>query len=82
MLTLFHGTTYAEGLDGLVRNRESNVLVVYGNADEFTGEERYDEWRKELERAAVGNLRVVKVEGGTHFWRDGEMIQVIEQWLP
>jgi hypothetical protein len=86
LLTLFRTNTYATGLNQLIRDPGANVLVVYGNYDEFTREVNYDEWAGEL--AAVdrkGELKVVKVEQGTHFWRGEtgrELQAIIKQWLP
>jgi hypothetical protein len=59
---------------------------VYGDHDEFTGEASYETWAGELQRVATeADLKVVKVENATHFWRgeQGEQLrEVVERWLP
>lgn len=91
LLTLFHSRSYAETLKALVQNPRSNVLILYGDRDEFTGTDSYDAWVKELQRDVGrctgdtgGRLQVGFVEGATHFWEHRKaqiMQQIVEQWL-
>jgi uncharacterized protein len=92
VLTLFHTSHYTSTLKALIQDKESDVLVVYGGRDEFTGVNAYDRWQKELEGYTrespgkeSGTLRVCKVEDGTHFWfgRSGEELErVVGEWVP
>lgn len=91
LLTLFHSRSYAETLKALVQNPRSNVLILYGDSDEFSGIGSYEAWVKELQRDAGqgtgdtgGRLQVGFVEGATHFWEPRKariMQQIVEQWL-
>ena len=81
-----------------MRDSRSNVLIVYGDDDEFTSADAYDAWvttlRKDREALSTGeqtehtpgNLEVVKIEGASHFWREEEavdrLIEVVRGWLP
>ncbi|KAI0789879.1 alpha/beta-hydrolase [Abortiporus biennis] len=73
-LTAFRGNMYATTLNNLLSNKRADVLVVFGDHDEFTGEESYDTWAEDLKRQVQGegkgHLQIVKVEGATHFWTD------------
>jgi alpha/beta superfamily hydrolase len=84
---MFHTDTYATALNKLLQNSKSNVLIVYGDQDEFTGSGCYDHWVKELEGVAKGKgtLNSSRVENATHFWRgraSKELAYVVEGWLP
>ncbi|KAL0954829.1 hypothetical protein HGRIS_003774 [Hohenbuehelia grisea] len=87
LLTLFNGGTYASKLKELIQDPRSNVLVVFGDHDEFTSISKYRGWQNELESLAEaadrGTLKVVEIEGGSHFWggRAGEdLIEAIGEW--
>jgi hypothetical protein len=83
-LTLFK-SRYEEALKELLRNPASNVLVVFGNSDQFTSVASYQTWRGALETGPVGKLKCVEVKEGSHFWRDedgDEMVELVSQWLP
>ncbi|KAF8150634.1 Alpha/Beta hydrolase protein [Crassisporium funariophilum] len=80
-LTLFNSASYTTALVDLVRNDDSNVLVVYGSRDEFTSQSKYKAWASGL----LGNVEIVEVEGGSHFWRGNsgrELEAIIKGWLP
>lgn len=85
-MTGFHGNTYAQALQGLIRDPQSNVLIVHGDCDEFTGDSTYKTWVEELEKEAIeDNVRVVRVEGATHFWGGSSaqtLAQVVQDWMP
>jgi len=85
-LTLFNSNIYAQKLQDLLRDSRSNVLVIYGNRDEFTSDSRYGRWVEELKKDRTEDrLRVVRVEGANHFWggRFGpELAGIISDWLP
>lgn len=85
-LTAFNSNTYTEKLQSLVRDPHSNVLVIYGDCDEFTGDTRYAAWVEELKRESdADNLRVERVEGASHLW-GGNSIQIlariVAEWVP
>ncbi|KAJ3798990.1 Alpha/Beta hydrolase protein [Lentinula aff. detonsa] len=82
-LTLFRSSTYTSKLRELLRSEHSNVLVVYGDGDEFTSAKSYESWGKELTELRKGLDVHLSVEqgqeqsrltlccrpGASHFWR-------------
>ncbi|KAJ7773100.1 Alpha/Beta hydrolase protein [Mycena metata] len=87
-LTLFKAR-YQERLEALLRDPKANVLVVFGDCDEFTGVGRYRTWGGVLEGIGggkgTGKVECVEVKGGSHFWRDRDGKAVVERlvgWLP
>ncbi|PCH42053.1 alpha/beta-hydrolase [Wolfiporia cocos MD-104 SS10] len=92
-LTAFHSGSYASALRALVRDPQANVLILYGNQDEFTSDDAYGAWAAQLSTdctgdagAAGGKLQVVRVEDATHFWRgedvERRLVDTVEVWLP
>ncbi|KAJ6577170.1 Alpha/Beta hydrolase protein [Mycena capillaripes] len=84
LLTLFK-SRYEEALKELLRDPAANVLVLFGDGDQFTSVAAYRTWRGVLETGPVGKLKCVEVESGTHFWRDedeDELVRSVSQWLP
>ncbi|TFK40019.1 Alpha/Beta hydrolase protein [Crucibulum laeve] len=85
-LILFRTSYYAKKLEELVCNASSNVLVLFGDHDEFTSVSKYKAWAHELQgySGADKSLTVVEVPGGSHFWRRAgqELGGELEQWLP
>ena len=91
LLTLFHSRTYAETLGTLVKNPRSNVLLLYGDRDEFTSINSYETWVKELQDLAgqdpssmTNTVQVGHVKGATHFWEHSKaqiMLKFVEEWL-
>lgn len=84
LLTLFHTNTYRARLQELIRNPTSNILIMYGDQDEFTGASSYENWRKELEHEGSERLKVVEIKGASHFWRGRqgrELVETVKQWL-
>ncbi|KAJ7127109.1 Alpha/Beta hydrolase protein [Mycena epipterygia] len=83
-LTLFR-SRYKEKLNELLHNPAANVLVVFGDRDEFTSAANYRTWRSGLEAENIaGKLECVEVEGGTHFWRDSDadaLVEIVSRWL-
>ncbi|KAJ7227061.1 Alpha/Beta hydrolase protein, partial [Mycena pura] len=85
-LTLFR-SRYEETLKELVRNPAANVLIVYGDQDEFTSAATYRTWRSALEGVAgavSGKVEWAEVKGATHFWRaaDGDELEsIVQRWL-
>ncbi|KAF8223846.1 alpha/beta-hydrolase [Tricholoma matsutake] len=82
-LTLFHSNTYTAKLKELIANVDSNVLIIYGDCDDFTSVGRYKAWREELEGEYAGHLQIVEVARGSHFWRGRagrEMALMIREW--
>ncbi|KAJ8453629.1 hypothetical protein ONZ45_g19634 [Pleurotus djamor] len=83
LLTLFNSSTYDTKLQELVRNPSANVLIVYGDKDEFTSESSYKEWVEKLQQRAK-SLTATKLPGGTHFWRGNanlDLQRALDQWL-
>ncbi|KAI0749660.1 alpha/beta-hydrolase [Daedaleopsis nitida] len=88
-LTAFHGHRYTTALRSLRSDPRSNLLVIYGDDDNFTSVAAYDVWVTTLQdddRGACsesstdtsstsrGKLEVVKVEGASHFWREEDAV--------
>ncbi|PFH52917.1 hypothetical protein AMATHDRAFT_73753 [Amanita thiersii Skay4041] len=83
-LTMFHSNIYQRKLEELAREERSNILIIYGDSDEFTGATKYREWAAMVEREGGGRVSVVAVEGGSHFWAGeggAEMGKAICDWL-
>ncbi|KAH8100988.1 alpha/beta-hydrolase [Cristinia sonorae] len=90
-LTAFRGKYYTDTLNALLHDPNANILVVYGDQDEFTGAGSYDTWVDGLEEEAHGEgrgtLRVERVDGATHFWTDAngareQMVEIVTGWVP
>ncbi|KLO11578.1 alpha/beta-hydrolase [Schizopora paradoxa] len=86
LLTLFHSSAHAAALKSLLQLEGSNVLIVYGDHDEFTANESYKAWTEEL-RGHVGTSGMLEtrlVPNGSHFWRDYDAVelrQAVETWI-
>ncbi|KAJ7158880.1 Alpha/Beta hydrolase protein, partial [Mycena filopes] len=79
-LTLFRAR-YQERLEELCGDPAANVLVIFGDCDEFTSVGRYRSWRGGLEG---GQVEFIEVAGGTHFWGGVEGDSVVDsmaRWL-
>ncbi|KAI0775105.1 alpha/beta-hydrolase [Trametes elegans] len=93
-LTAFHTHRYEKALQDLVNDPRSNVLIIYGDNDNFTTVESYDAWARGLqdlrpaggERAARGKLESVKIENASHFWGERDairrLVEVLHDWVP
>ncbi|KAJ6494722.1 Alpha/Beta hydrolase protein [Mycena vitilis] len=82
-LTLFR-SRYEEALKELLANPASNVLVLFGDWDQFTSAAAYRTWRARLETGPVGKLKCVEVKEGTHFWRDSDgdtLAETVSEWI-
>jgi len=53
LLTAFHTGTYQHALEDLVRQPAERVLICYGDADDFTSADTYEEWVEALGKLAV-----------------------------
>ncbi|KAJ3833899.1 Alpha/Beta hydrolase protein [Lentinula raphanica] len=85
-LTLFHSSTYASKLRELVQNRHSNVLIIYGDQDEFTSAKSYEGWAQELIKQGQKQNRMTVCcrPGASHFWRGRHGIwlaETVAKWL-
>lgn len=92
-LTAFHGHWYATALKSLVDDPQSNILVIYGDDDNFTTMDSYNFWVASLREVPAdqpdastgGKLEVVKVAGASHFWREEDaverLIETVREWL-
>lgn len=86
-LTAFRGRRYTATLNALVRDPRANVLVIYGDRDEFTGVQSYDDWAESLRRENAGggkaHLQILRIEGANHFWVDpaarDQMLRTVQQ---
>jgi alpha/beta superfamily hydrolase len=84
LLTLFNTSTYKAGLKTLVSNEDSKVLLLWGDADQFTGRGKYESWASEMTKDGGGKVKAVKVHGADHFWRGAlgrRMVRAIEEWI-
>ncbi|KAF8640274.1 hypothetical protein AX16_010169 [Volvariella volvacea WC 439] len=90
-LTMFRSSTYESKLVDLIRTPESNVLIIYGDADEFTSASHYRLWTEGLRHALATEERegmkvdIIEIAKGTHFWRGAageELGGMIWRWLP
>ncbi|KAF9058292.1 Alpha/Beta hydrolase protein, partial [Rhodocollybia butyracea] len=83
-LTLFNSSRYTAKLHDLIRTPNSNLLVVYGDQDEFTSANKYENWKmelsdlrkdrdpgehEELEHSKPTGLTIYCRPGASHFWR-------------
>lgn len=83
-LTLFNSSTYTAKLKELLRTPDSNVLILYGTQDEFTGASKYNLWARELENESKGHFKSVEIADGSHFWRGQhgrQLKEAILEWL-
>ena len=79
-LTLFHSSSYSKALESLVQHPDSNVLIIFGDRDEFTSQSNYTTWASGLK----GNVKIVEVKDASHFWggRSGhELEDLVNKWL-
>ncbi|KAI0671843.1 alpha/beta-hydrolase [Trametes maxima] len=86
-LTAFHTGRYTTALQNLVNHPKSNVLVVYGDNDNFTPVGSYDAWAaalQGLDTSRRGNVKIVKIKNASHFWRESEavnnLVNVVRDW--
>ncbi|TFY81425.1 hypothetical protein EWM64_g2587 [Hericium alpestre] len=56
-LTLFNARTYEDRLEALLRDSRAHVLVVHGDADNFTGAPAYDQWADGLKAVVKQSLQ-------------------------
>lgn len=81
-LTMFNSSSYNSALRNLVEHPESNVLVIFGDQDEFTSIAKYRVWASEL---GGSNLEIREISNASHFWhgRSGRELQgIVSRWLP
>lgn len=79
-LTLFHSSSYSKALEALVQHPDSNVLLVFGDQDEFTSQSKYMTWASGLK----GNVKIAEVKGASHFWRghSGHKLgEMVNKWI-
>ncbi|KAG8716625.1 hypothetical protein FRC08_009121 [Ceratobasidium sp. 394] len=91
LLTFFHASTYREKLRQLVQDARANVLIMYGDRDQFTAINKYSAWAAGFQsadgEAATGvtaDVVVKMVPGADHFWRgpfNRHMKATIMDWL-
>ena len=66
LLTAFHTSTYQRALENLVRQPAARVLICYGDADDFTSADSYEEWVEALGELAVDTGEDGEEEVGRH----------------
>ncbi|KDR76343.1 hypothetical protein GALMADRAFT_247740 [Galerina marginata CBS 339.88] len=80
-LTLFNSSSYSKALQELIRHPQSNVLIVFGDRDEFTSQSKYKSWTSDLQG---DNVEIHEVENASHFWHGPsarELARIVERWL-
>ncbi|KAH8117786.1 Alpha/Beta hydrolase protein [Phellopilus nigrolimitatus] len=90
-LTLFRSRAYAAALTALAHDPRAHVLLLFGDADEFTRAESYRRWAEQLQAEAASaptsphaEVAVHCVPGATHFWsrsKADEMLRLVLSWL-
>ncbi|PVF97296.1 alpha/beta-hydrolase [Serendipita vermifera] len=83
LLTMFYHNTHATALRTLAENPRSNVLILYGDHDQFTGEGKLDTWSQGLQGKG-GKVEVCKINGADHFWHGrsaDRLLEVVGKWL-
>ena len=81
-LTLFNSSSYTRALNDLVHHPRSNVLIIFGDCDEFTSQSKYQAWAAGLE---AENVEIHEVEGASHFWHGSsarKLAEIVGKWLP
>ncbi|TDL25640.1 alpha/beta-hydrolase [Rickenella mellea] len=95
MLTLFNSTLYSSRLSSLLQNWHpaANVLLIFGDQDQFTSIENYRQWvnglRKESKQLQGegdrhGSFEVIEIAGAGHFWggiSGRNMLDRVAEWL-
>ncbi len=79
---MFNSSSYNATLHQLVQHPDSNVLVIFGDQDEFTSIEKYRTWASEL---GGSNLEIREIPQASHFWRGRsgpELEAIVSKWLP
>ncbi|KAG8905195.1 hypothetical protein FRB99_000560 [Tulasnella sp. 403] len=61
-LTCFHTSKFSEALDKLLLDPQTNLLVLYGSRDQWTGVKKYETWVQRLRdiRAKLENPKPLK----------------------
>ncbi|KAI0267768.1 alpha/beta-hydrolase [Gloeopeniophorella convolvens] len=53
LITAFRAQTYQRAFEDLVRAPDARVLLCYGDSDDFTGSDAYDDWAEALGKLAI-----------------------------
>lgn len=83
-MTLGRSPTIHRALRDLVDDPASDVLAIFGDADQFSGVGPLRKWRDGLVAAGSGRFKGVEVEGADHFWRGeglDELVREVRDWL-
>ncbi|ETW83419.1 Esterase/lipase/thioesterase [Heterobasidion irregulare TC 32-1] len=94
-LTAFNSGKYQDAIETLLKDAGARVLIVYGDADEFTSASSYTGWIERLRNVAstgMGSeegtvrerMQIECVAGATHFWTGqsrGELVRVVKAFL-
>jgi uncharacterized protein len=83
LLTVFYHNAHATALRNLAENKHANVLILYGDRDQFSGEGKLDTWSQGLQEKG-GKIEVCKIKGADHFWHGraaDRLLEVVGKWL-
>ena len=83
-LTCFCSGAHDRALNSLVQDPHADVLLLFGDRDEFTAIEKYETWAAKLKETGGYRVQVSCVKGAGHFWSQrtsAEMLRNIGQWL-
>ncbi|KAF8318380.1 alpha/beta-hydrolase, partial [Clavulina sp. PMI_390] len=89
LLSFFHSKRYDEALKELINSPGADVLVLYGEHDQFTKKEKYTTWANGLlDMTPIPNpkLQIEVVPEADHFWRSKSSTiraarAIVENWL-
>lgn len=66
------------------KNKGNDLLIIYGDQDQFTAVEKLRDWSNRLEEIGRDTVRTVEI-AGDHFWREekgrGELFTALFDWL-
>lgn len=67
-----------------VENKGNDLLIIYGDKDQFTSVGKMREWSNRLEEVGSRTVKTVEIEGD-HFWREDvgreELMTALFDWL-
>ena len=77
---MFRSSSYSNTLEALVQHPDSNVLIIFGDRDEFTSQSKYTTWASSLK----GNVEIVQINNASHFWSgdsEHKLGEIVNKWL-
>lgn len=83
-LTLFRTSPFTSKLASIVSNAKVPFLSIRGDRDQFTADNKYKAWEKDLSQVGK-NASFVRIEGADHFWSGKAQLQAmldnVSAWL-